>query len=259
MIRHRFSFLIPVLALVFCLTVPALAALEDSPQDRQLIRQVQQKLNDEGFDAGPVDGILGPKTEAALERFQADNGLTQSGRLNQETLKKLDIEQSENQGILSKAGKGLSKAASAVGQAGTTAAKATAQGVKKGASATAEGAETAAEATAQGATTAAKATAKGAKTTGKAVAKGTRTAADETKDFVAGEDADGEIKERIEERFREEELIEPDLIDVKVKDGVVTLHFKEHRQGNERAFNQAVALARGVDGVKEVFVRFPAR
>lgn len=261
-IRNRFSFLFPVLALLICLTVPALAANDDG-QNPQLVRQVQQELNDRGFDAGPVDGIMGPKTQAALKRFQAENGLPQNGQLGKETLEKLDIDRDQgDEGF-------LKKAAGAVGKAGTTAAKATAKGVKKGASATAQGAETAAEATATGATTAAKATATGAttaakatagaaKTTGKAVKKGSTEAADETKDFVAGEDEDGKIKERIEERFENEELIKRDLVDVKVKDGIVTLHFKEQRQGNERAFNQAVVLARGVDGVKNVFVRFPA-
>lgn len=33
-------------------------------------RTIQRLLNDHGFPAGPVDGIIGPKTAAAVKRFQ---------------------------------------------------------------------------------------------------------------------------------------------------------------------------------------------
>ena len=34
------------------------------------IRQAQLRLRDAGFDPGPIDGILGPKTKAAMQRYQ---------------------------------------------------------------------------------------------------------------------------------------------------------------------------------------------
>lgn len=41
------------------------------PLTREEIRQMQRRLKAAGFDPGPVDGILGPKTKAVLLRVQA--------------------------------------------------------------------------------------------------------------------------------------------------------------------------------------------
>ncbi|AKL97007.1 putative peptidoglycan-binding domain-containing protein [Clostridium aceticum] len=43
------------------------------------VRQLQQLLKDAGFDPGPIDGIFGSKTQAAVIAFQASKGLTQDG------------------------------------------------------------------------------------------------------------------------------------------------------------------------------------
>ena len=40
--------------------------------DSEKIRQEQSRLRDAGFDPGPVDGILGPRTKAAMERYRSD-------------------------------------------------------------------------------------------------------------------------------------------------------------------------------------------
>lgn len=55
------------------------------------VAQMQQKLNDEGFDAGQVDGLWGPNTSAALRRYQAKNNLWQSGKLDPSTVAALGI------------------------------------------------------------------------------------------------------------------------------------------------------------------------
>ena len=34
------------------------------------IRQEQLRLRDASFDPGPIDGILGPKTKVAMQRYQ---------------------------------------------------------------------------------------------------------------------------------------------------------------------------------------------
>ncbi len=40
------------------------------------VRLVQARLKDAGFDPGPVDGILGPKTKAALSRYRVSRGIS---------------------------------------------------------------------------------------------------------------------------------------------------------------------------------------
>lgn len=50
---------------------------------------VQARLNNLGFFCGTVDGIIGPKTKAALSGFQSKNGLTVSGAADSDTQAKL--------------------------------------------------------------------------------------------------------------------------------------------------------------------------
>ena len=50
------------------------------------VRQLQQALNDNGFDAGEVDGVFGARTRAALSRFQSKAGLQPTGQMDQQTL-----------------------------------------------------------------------------------------------------------------------------------------------------------------------------
>jgi peptidoglycan hydrolase-like protein with peptidoglycan-binding domain len=56
------------------------------------IKQVQQKLHQAGFDAGPVNGDFGEKTQAALAQFQIANLLPASGALDDETLRALGVQ-----------------------------------------------------------------------------------------------------------------------------------------------------------------------
>jgi hypothetical protein len=54
------------------------------------VRAAQQMLDKQGLDVGPIDGILGPRTRAALRTFQQQQQLTQTGKLDPETLRALD-------------------------------------------------------------------------------------------------------------------------------------------------------------------------
>ena len=54
------------------------AALE---LDRESRRLVQQRLQEEGFDPGPADGLLGPRTRDAIRRWQERAGVPATGYL----------------------------------------------------------------------------------------------------------------------------------------------------------------------------------
>jgi len=54
-----------------------------------LVRNVQEMLKREGLDVGPIDGILGPRTAAALREFQQQHGLARSGKPDKATLNEL--------------------------------------------------------------------------------------------------------------------------------------------------------------------------
>ena len=56
------------------------------------IKDVQEKLHQHGFDAGPVNGAYGTKTQAALAQFQLANTLPASGALDEETLRALGVQ-----------------------------------------------------------------------------------------------------------------------------------------------------------------------
>jgi hypothetical protein len=57
----------------------------------ELIRQVQRRLRERGFDAGPVNGDFGAKTQAALAQFQLAQNLPVSGGLDSPTLDALGV------------------------------------------------------------------------------------------------------------------------------------------------------------------------
>ena len=56
-----------------------------------MLASIQQALLNEGFNPGPIDGILGRGTLDAMERFQAEHGLGRGG-LTYESLEKLNIQ-----------------------------------------------------------------------------------------------------------------------------------------------------------------------
>jgi peptidoglycan hydrolase-like protein with peptidoglycan-binding domain len=57
------------------------------------IKQLQQRLHQSGFDAGPVNGDFGTKTQAALAQFQLARSLPASGQLDKRTLEELGVQE----------------------------------------------------------------------------------------------------------------------------------------------------------------------
>ena len=60
--------------------------------NREQVRAAQQALKDKGHDPGAIDGVMGPKTQAALKDIQKAEGIQDTGRLDAETMAKLGIE-----------------------------------------------------------------------------------------------------------------------------------------------------------------------
>jgi peptidoglycan hydrolase-like protein with peptidoglycan-binding domain len=55
------------------------------------ISRVQEQLRTLGFDAGPVNGDFGEKTQAALAQFQLSRAIPAGGQLDDQTLGELGV------------------------------------------------------------------------------------------------------------------------------------------------------------------------
>jgi hypothetical protein len=62
------------------------------------VRELQQSLQAQGVSPGPIDGIVGPKTQQAIRQFQQQEGIAGNGQLNEQTLQALDLEVEEFMG-----------------------------------------------------------------------------------------------------------------------------------------------------------------
>lgn len=60
--------------------------------DQSTIRNVQEQLQQQGYEVGQIDGVMGPNTRKALSQFQRDNNMPPSGRLDQPTMAALGVE-----------------------------------------------------------------------------------------------------------------------------------------------------------------------
>jgi peptidoglycan hydrolase-like protein with peptidoglycan-binding domain len=59
---------------------------------RERVRRAQERLAAAGFDPGPVDGVVGARTRAALRAFQEARGLDPTGEPDGSTLAELGAE-----------------------------------------------------------------------------------------------------------------------------------------------------------------------
>lgn len=71
-------------------------AVAPSELNQSQIKEIQQALNRQGFDAGNVDGVWGPETREAVENFQAKRNIESDQALNEETLSALGVNFASN-------------------------------------------------------------------------------------------------------------------------------------------------------------------
>jgi peptidoglycan hydrolase-like protein with peptidoglycan-binding domain len=77
---------IAIVAAAVVLALTVIGAPAQTPADIEL---AQKALKANGHDPGPIDGVNGPRTIAALKAYQQAQGLEATGRLDDETLGKL--------------------------------------------------------------------------------------------------------------------------------------------------------------------------
>jgi peptidoglycan hydrolase-like protein with peptidoglycan-binding domain len=66
-------------------TTTQFANAQEAEADSVFVRHLQEELDTLGFHAGAVDGVWGSTTQNALQAFQADNGLDETGHYDAET------------------------------------------------------------------------------------------------------------------------------------------------------------------------------
>jgi peptidoglycan hydrolase-like protein with peptidoglycan-binding domain len=69
-----------------------------SSMSTETVRQVQQALSDKGYDVGPIDGMMGPRTSAALRSYQQKTNLTGARGMDSQTLESLGVQASAGLG-----------------------------------------------------------------------------------------------------------------------------------------------------------------
>ena len=77
---------IAIVAAAVVLALTVIGAPAQTPADIEL---AQKSLKQRGHDPGPIDGVNGPRTTAALKAYQQTQGLEATGRLDAATLGKL--------------------------------------------------------------------------------------------------------------------------------------------------------------------------
>ncbi|MFL6417350.1 MAG: peptidoglycan-binding protein [Bryobacteraceae bacterium] len=85
------------------LAIPALA------QSGATIRDAQHALKDKGFDPGPVDGVDGPATRAAVKKYQTQQNISADGVLGPKTLDALGVKHQESQDQIATSGENVKK------------------------------------------------------------------------------------------------------------------------------------------------------
>ena len=87
------------LGLALLLSTASIAQDYGMPATPSPLTAVQEKLNLLGYEAGPNDGLMGPKTRGAIRAFQKDAGLPVTGKIDSELLARLQSSSIPSQAI----------------------------------------------------------------------------------------------------------------------------------------------------------------
>ena len=77
------SMLLPILPVAVCVLI--------RPASLAPLANVQIELYNQGYYSGPIDGILGPDTQAAIADYQADYGLPVTAGIDEPTVESLGL------------------------------------------------------------------------------------------------------------------------------------------------------------------------
>ncbi len=69
---------------------PVVLEKEDQPKLNSYVETLQNCLTALGFNVGKIDGKFGKGVEEGVKKFQKENGLKETGRVDPETAKKID-------------------------------------------------------------------------------------------------------------------------------------------------------------------------
>ena len=83
--------LLVLAALSFLYPTPAAEALSKNGSTGAEVKAIQETLKDRGLYSGSIDGIYGAGTQAAVKKFQKQQGLTADGIAGPLTLKRLGV------------------------------------------------------------------------------------------------------------------------------------------------------------------------
>lgn len=95
MILRKLIVLMCIISLVFPVNAYALSKRGSRGTE---VRNIQTRLSSWGYNPGPIDGVYGAKTEAAVKKFQKNNNLTPDGIAGPATLRKIGLPTSSNSG-----------------------------------------------------------------------------------------------------------------------------------------------------------------
>ncbi len=76
----------------------AQAQASGQAQSPEVVKQVQQQLNKKGYEVGAADGQAGPRTQAGVKKFQESEKLSATGRIDQQTLAALGVNEQDATG-----------------------------------------------------------------------------------------------------------------------------------------------------------------